>query len=486
MKHFKASLACFLAGFLVAAYVPRSTWAENLPDPKTYLPTLAEAEEHKAFYDDPRPVLETFGPKQILPPELYKKLSYDVEQMKDKWSEVVGLKAPDLVGKIAPEIKPGKYIYQDKEKYPGLKELMWPDMYERFNAGSPPHAGNIPEFELIPTRQYYWALPITTATMENMGKTKLADDGYIQWETWIGGYPFPRPSGEFKAQEIIYNMEKRYSAWGGNFHHVGRLNGYTDDLKVDFDSAVDVLQIRLGGRVLAEPYGWFDERARERGELKQLIMGFTAPRDVAGAAESALFLLNPEQQDQVMMYLPSFRRIRKMSATDSQDPIMGQDAIWDDTEGFNQKLSRTRYPYKYELLEEREYLLLAPTLDGSEYLTSVGFELKGLKFERRPMYVVKLTQLDPSYVYSYRILYLDKETFMFYHIDNFDQKGRLYRSGDINYSFFPEMGMFSWCGGYLLMKDHIDQHSGIQLTHQLPAFWTRSDVSLKGIIDKAK
>ena len=51
------------------------------------------------------------------------------------------------------------------------------------------------------------------------------------------------------------------------------------------------------------------------------------------------------------MYIPSLRRIRKLSATDSQDPVMGQDVIYDDNEGWMQKISPVRYPYKYEILE---------------------------------------------------------------------------------------------------------------------------------------
>ncbi len=128
----------------------------------------------------------------------------------------------------------------------------------------------------------------------------------------------------------------------------------------------------------------------------------------------------------------------------------------------------------------------APTLDGAEYIKKEGLEFKNMKFERRPLYVIKLTQQDPNYVYSYRIFYIDKETFNFFHIENYDQKGRLYRTWDGNYSFFDEMGMFSWAGMLNSMRDHIDLHSGVQQPYQLPAFWTRKDVSLRGLVKKAK
>lgn len=109
----------FIIFCFAASLLPLTAWSGDLPHPKTYLPAMSELLKHKKFYDDPRPFLKTFGPKQVLPPELWAELSYDIDKMKDAWAEVVGFRSPDLVGKIAPEIKPGKYTYKDLEKYPG-------------------------------------------------------------------------------------------------------------------------------------------------------------------------------------------------------------------------------------------------------------------------------------------------------------------------------------------------------------------------------
>ena len=73
---------------------------------------------------------------------MYSMLCFDIEKMKDLWAELIGFKASEVVGKIAPEIKPGKYSYADKGKHPGLKELMIPLQYERFKPGEPPHVGS--------------------------------------------------------------------------------------------------------------------------------------------------------------------------------------------------------------------------------------------------------------------------------------------------------------------------------------------------------
>jgi len=485
MNCIKTGAIVFITICITMSVLMPIIFAFDYPHPDTYMPTFAELRENKATYDDPRPVQKNFGFKQVLPPNFYEKLVFDVDKMKSLWAEVVGFKAPDVVGRVAPEIKPGKYTFKDLQKYPGLKELMWPDMLDRIKPGDAPLAGNIPEFEIIPTRQLYWALPVAEETQRNLGKTQLREDGYLKHGTWHGGYPFPQPSGKDIAWQVMYNLEKRYLAWELNFTILGFNHGYTKDLKGDFVCDYIVRSHRLSGRCLMEPYGFLDKRAGARGEFRAFMMPFLSPRDIAGMVQQATYFLDPEKSDQCYMYIPSLRRVRKLSATDTQDPIAGQDVIYDDNEGFMQKLSPVRYPYQAELVEEREFLVAFNPVDGSAYISSKGVEIHGVQFERRPVYVIQLTQLDRNYVYSKRILYIDKETFSHYDLVNYDQSGRLYRTNFLIYGWHPEMGMHSW-NGFDIMRDHIDTHSGVQHNYQLPCQWGREDISLEGVIAVAK
>jgi hypothetical protein len=488
MRHLRKCVTCFVFCWAVIALLALNVRAGEYPNPEAYLPTFTQFMSAKADFDDPRPTLKTLGPKQVLPKEFYAELSYDIEKMKNLWAELIGFRAPEVVGKIRPEIKPGKYTYKDVQNNPAFKELMAPVLYERIKPGGPPFAGNIPEFEIIPTRQYYWALPVAEATKRNLGKVKLDNQGYLIGKGWESGYPFPKPSGPFKAQQIFYNYEKRYLNWEDNFRHMNRGFGWNKNLNMDLKTLSYAVRTRLAGRVLMKPYGWFDERAKEMGEFKSYINFMAAPRDIAGVAQSLLQYLDPDKPNLAMIYVPSLRRMRKMSSTDTQDPAMGLDLIWDDGEGFTQKISRTRYPYKIELIGEREYLVPALSEDGAEYQTSQekGVEFRNIKMERRPVHVLKMTQLDPNYVYSYRILYLDQETFNIIHLANYDQKGRLYRTTDIIHGWFPEMGMISWWGDLELYRDFVDMHSTTMFCMNVPADYSRADVSMAGVVQSAK
>jgi hypothetical protein len=446
--------------------------------------SFKDLENAKNYFDDPRPVLKDLSLKKLLPPDVYAKLTYDQDKMKGLWADVIGFKAPEVVGKVAPDIKPGTYSYKDKAKYPGLKELMWPNLYQRFEAGGPPFACNYPEIKVVPTRQYYWALPIAEATKNNAEKAKLDKDGYLLEGTYVGGFPFPRPSGKFKAQEIVYNWQKRY------YNHesvviIAQPRGFNKALTMDFDGISEMSILRLNSRVIMPPLGWYDERAKERGEHRAVAMTDEAPRDRYGNVLSILESTDPDTFDQFLIYISGMRRVRRMSATDTQDAVGGQDIIYDDNESFAQRLTPKRYPYKFELIAEREYLVPAPQWDGSKYMSSKDHAFYNTEFERRPMYVVKLTQLDKNYVYSYRILYIDQETLLLHYIENYDQKGRLYRISENMPGFYPELGMFASMGWH--SRDYIDTHSSFGRHFAIPAVWLgRQDVDMGGLTRKGK
>lgn len=172
------------------------------------------------------------------------------------------------MGKIAPEMKPGKYTYKDKEKYPGFKELMIPYDYERFNPGGPPIAGNFPEIEIIPTRQYYHGLRIAEATLKNSPAIKQDDQGYLIEDSYVAGLPFPKPSGPHKAIQCMYNWDKRYLG-GENYWLGGHSKGFNKHVSEDYDTSGYMWKLKLGARVTIPPFGWYDKRAKDGGRNLQ-------------------------------------------------------------------------------------------------------------------------------------------------------------------------------------------------------------------------
>jgi hypothetical protein len=284
--------------------------------------------------------------------------------------------------------------------------------------------------------------------------------------------------------QVMYNWDKRYLG-GENYWLIGQTGGFDKNLRQDYNTTGFQWKLKLNARVTIPPFGWYDERAKKRGEKVALIFSQQSPRDSYGNVIGFNMFLGLEDFDQFLLYIAQLRRIRKLSGTDTQDQASGLDVIYEDNEGFNQKLTPYRFPYKYEVIDEREYLVPICSDDGSEYLVRNGLEFRGLKFERRPLYVIKMTQLDKNYVYGQRIIYIDAETFLWHLIENYDQKGRLYRVTEDWYAFYPKLGNYGpmWYNSW----DHIDFHSSLGNFFILPAPWvTRDYVGMQYIIKKGK
>ncbi|MBT8341842.1 MAG: DUF1329 domain-containing protein, partial [Desulfatitalea sp.] len=332
-----------------------------------------------------------------------------------------------------------------------------------------PLACNFPEIKIVPTRQYYYSLPVSEATRKNAGQTKLNEEtGIIKEESYISGYPFPKPEGKFKATEAYYNWMKRYWTWDSRYQ-ITEARGWRRSLKEDFLAVFNYYKVRLQGRV-TEPIGWFDQRAKEQGEFESYSAKYFAPRDMFGNVVNYVLYSDPEKNDHLTMYVSTLRRVRLLSATDAQDAVGGGDGIYLDTDGCVQKPSLTVYPSKLELIGERE-ILFPSNNTGTAYVTSPskGLEYLNLEWERRPVYIIKMQVLDKNFVYSYRIMYMDKETFLIRLVENYDQKGRLYRTTETIPAFIPEMGVTTISD--TLLMDHIDLHSTLGHNYIMPTPW---------------
>ena len=479
MHHISISrLNCTIV-FLIFCLFLAPVWAKDV---KPYKVSIEEFEKYKAWLDDPAPFYVNIeGYEKVIPPEVYASITYDIEKMKQTWAEAVGFKAPDVVGKIAPEIKPGKYSLSDKERLP-FEQLMWEHMYNRFNKpgeGTPNHVGNFTEFEIVPTRQYYWSLPIAEATLKNMGKTKQDAQGYMQEDTYVAGYPFPRPFGKFKAQQVVYNWQKRYMN-GEDYYYVEHILGVNNRWSQDHEGQGMAYWFRTMGRCVHEPFGWYDKRAEVQGEETHFRYDVLAPRDQYGNIIAQTRYVDPNKADMFMIYVNVLRRVRRLSSSDTQDPAVGQDMIYDDAFSFNRKLTPDAWVYEYKVVKEQEFLV-PMTWDGSPYIdTKANYQYRNLQFERRPMIVVELKQTDPNYIFSKSTMYFDKETLLLVYIANDDQKGRFYRSWDSLFGFLPEMGQYNQF--QVLGLDHLDVHSTWYPGYAYPAIWVnRLDVGMDAI-----
>ena len=178
---------------------------------------------------------------------------------------------------------------------------------------------------------------------------------------------------------------------------------------------------------------------------------------------------------------------RKIAARDVQpDAMPGANVCYDDVFFFSQKMTPKRYPMSYKVAEEREFLVPAPTEDGAEYVSSNGCGLMNHKFERRPLWAVECISLDKNYVYSKRVLYVDQEMLSIIHSDCYDQKGRLYRALKSSFGWNPDLPYYGLSGGWTSARDHVDVYSDFNFQYLIPGRYEAKDLSLRGLLKRAK
>ncbi|MBW2369803.1 MAG: DUF1329 domain-containing protein, partial [Deltaproteobacteria bacterium] len=327
----------------------------------------------KAPLDDPRPFWDLVdGWRKLLKPETIEALTHDPDKAKAVWAEAVGFKAPDIVGKIAPEIIPGKYTLADKTRLP-FDKLMSKLDYGRFNKPGDQGinvAANFTEFEVTPPRQLYHTQRLAEDTLKNVGTAKQSDDGYPLYETFMPGYPFPRPSGPQKAWQIILNSNELQ-------HLPDDLGSYAEQagvntrFKEDSRSKGRFHQIKLCRRSKMAPLGqYYDKRAEKYDERYAYYYEGIAPQNIYGNAYVLIKYNNPDKPNNFLANLTLLRRIRKMSSADQQDQALNLDYSYDDVNGLDQKLSPKIYPYECRILAETERLMYHYDPTGGIYYDS--------------------------------------------------------------------------------------------------------------------
>ena len=123
-------------------------------------------------------------------------------QLAEDWAKMRGFKAPDVVGKVAPEVKPGMVIDSSNyQQYPGLKELLPECIYSRLDPNS---YAPVTPIKIAKTDQYHLSRGYLEKTLLSMKTCKIGADG-VSLEGYQGGMPFPHPKSGIELVQWLDN-----------------------------------------------------------------------------------------------------------------------------------------------------------------------------------------------------------------------------------------------------------------------------------------
>jgi len=251
------------------------------------------------------------------------------------------------------------------------------------------------------------------ATEKYKGKAYIDEDG--QCRNHIAGKPFP---GSTKDNEIIWNLLRCRPE--GETYFAKFYTAITDRRGDSRYAVAEQNYLFWKGRffndapeILPNPNNYYSFQT----------MGFVAPYDFKGMVILTHRYDDPTRMDDQWMYIPSLRRVRRMSSAQRWDKLPGgQDITYDGAMGFDGK--PTNYDWKY--LGRKVQLC-------GHNATNRLMEIKGKPgggccdqtYQRVNCVML---QFIPRIVSSVGrgVLYLDPDSYCVYYADYYDKRGRPY------------------------------------------------------------
>jgi len=363
------------------------------------------------------------------------------------------------------ELKPGDML--TKANCQEAKGLLPDYVMEKFCDGK--YTAEIIE---VKDEAFQYSQKFKAGSEANAGKYYVTDDGYMYeastktWPHFWYGFPFPGDIDEKDpkaATKIMYNHQvARFQVddvyW---FLAVKWATPSGFDRSVEFGAYATWYIGRHSGPI-ENPDDTY---------LKDIIFG-VAPYDVVGVSTLEWWHTNPEQWQSIWAFVPTIRRVRRLTASNSSEGMFGSIIARDDVYGWGGKIqymnwkllgqqemlvpiapsgiekamvagepSPKKLPADQNMLKDRGQLpqgQVARITWSPEERVQVGYEKEGwtgvawaptqLKLAKRTCWVVEATPKDPYYAYGRRVVYIDKSVYWAYWTTLYDRAGEYWKT----------------------------------------------------------
>jgi hypothetical protein len=300
-----------------------------------------------------------------------------------------------------------------------VKDLISPGLYWAVQYGLPM---KIVEPQPMPIKTAY-----REATEKYSSQVKLTDANGV--EGYVAGFPFPNTDSNDPraAIKLMWNF-----AFRPNFEEDLDLRNFDADtgpiskdrpLQVERHFLIDHFRrLRYVGRLYNDPKPVLPNK--EGFEYKETLHPLIEPFDLKGVGFTYYRYLDPSKQDDSWLYLPSLRRVRRLSSAQRSDALFGQDTDQDSYGGYAGQVAWM----DWKLLGAQTILAAMHTqsypVKWAEGAADWAFDGE---WEKREGYILEGISKLPQYAFSKRVLYIDKETFECPYSDMYDRAGELWK-----------------------------------------------------------
>ncbi len=340
--------------------------------------------------------------------------------------------AQEDTGAVGPPFKEGDIITYDKIESlkPYLPPEFWANRDFFFYEGM--------QLEIGPAYyDYSPAKPFLAATERFRGQSKIGPENSLEGHT--AGYPFPPEEidclGDPQAgTKIIWDFDYQWEGDGSKTHYYYSYWDRGEELPLYYEGTSKT--IWLSKRV--EPQ-YLEKQSGDlfRGEKRKFAFGVEvdAPFDARGIMlmtyryKSADKAPSEAKNDDTWVYVPTLRRVRRISTAQRTDSVSGTDFTFDDLRSF------AGIPPQYEWECLGEFEMLAPMntkVRAYPYTRDHNFGPYGLSYaddrwELRKVWKVRMTPKNADHPYHHKDIYIDKQTLNALYSFAYDQKEELWK-----------------------------------------------------------
>jgi hypothetical protein len=274
------------------------------------------------------------------------------------------------------------------------------------------------------------------ATEDNRGKARIGVDGSL--EGYVAGEPFPMAEIDCKGDpqagvKLAWNFDYRWE--GAGRHAVGRYTYWDRGEQLPLYYEGWARAIALAHR--PEPQYASKGGDLFRGEQRKtaFAIGVDAPFDAKGIAvvnyryKSADGPLGAAKNDDTWVYVPTLRRVRRISTAQRTDAVSGTDFTLDDLNGF----AGIPPQYEWTCLGEQDVLAAVNSqVKAYPYTRDHNFGPYGLsvaddRWELRHAFKFQFVPRNADHPYARKVLYLDKNTAEVLYSFAYDRKDELWK-----------------------------------------------------------
>ncbi len=286
-------------------------------------------------------------------------------------------------------------------------------------------------FEIVPYRQTPPTPGQITMTKKYAPTAKLdPNPRKAYWDGGVGpneflmgwekgeqaGIPFPFPES---GVEMAWNLEANTRGDSKSFHREGVV--VNPRTRTERRAIQPFILDYHTGRCDYEPVP--NKPNNNKGIRRAMYLYIEEPLDVRGTRYMELRYLDIEKPDDVWVWFPLFRRIRRMGYSYKSDTIDGSDLGPDDEIGWNGHVNRK----EWKIIGRKDMLLGRHTNTDKYEKVKGQAAWSGLQLERTNAYMLESRFKDKDAVYTKEMLYMDPETWRCLQKVTWDRQGRVWR-----------------------------------------------------------